>query len=83
MKSATIHCRELALPPQATLPNFCRLPHVRKVEYSRGNGETMQQLLCRQLALRDAFVVVGLMQVRLMQVCLIQFLEPALQGEFP
>src|ERR1700679_481463 len=36
----------LRLPGAATIPDFCRLPHVREVEYSRGTGASIQYLLC-------------------------------------
>jgi hypothetical protein len=39
----------LLLLARATLPNSYRLPHVREVEYSRGNDEAILHLLCRHL----------------------------------
>src|ERR1700722_7158114 len=36
----------LRLAGAPTIPDFCRLPHVRKVGYSRGNGASIQYLLC-------------------------------------
>src|SRR5580692_10423495 len=48
----------LRLPGAPSIPAWCRLPHVRKVEYSRGNGATIQHLLYGHLLCLMRFVVV-------------------------